>query len=104
MAHVAAYAVISRCKHPAQRQMCLAGFTDWESMTNEELAAREGEQNAAEDRYFDARGEFAGPQSRRIFCAGFQRGWDAAVARNRPALHQCRFPECACDSKVCGQD
>lgn len=44
-------------------------------------AIKEGERNDAEDKYFDARPEFDNKQDRRLFCDGFDRGYDRATAR-----------------------
>ena len=50
-------------------------------MNEQEIALREGAQNAAEASYFDARPQVDTPDVRRVFVAGFERGWRAAVSR-----------------------
>lgn len=52
-------------------------------MNEQDIAIREGEQNAAESTYFDNRPQIDTNDRRRVFSAGFQRGWDAAVAAER---------------------
>lgn len=42
-------------------------------------AIKQGERNEAEDKYFEARPEFDNKQDRRLFCDGFDRGYDAAT-------------------------
>jgi len=41
-------------------------------------AIKQGERNGAEDKYFEARPEFDNKQDRRLFCDGFDRGYEAA--------------------------
>lgn len=47
-------------------------------------AIKQGERNAAEDAYFEARPAQDNPTFRRLFCAGFDRGYDAAPQAQQP--------------------
>lgn len=43
-------------------------------------AVQEGMRNAAEDAYFDARPQLENDTARRLFCAGFDRGYAAGAS------------------------
>lgn len=43
-------------------------------------AIREGNEIAASDKYFSARPQIVSADRRKVFRAGFERGWDAARA------------------------
>lgn len=49
-------------------------------------AIMQGEQNTATDAYIEARQQLDNSHNRRIFEAGFERGWNAAMERINPAL------------------
>ena len=48
------------------------------AVTEEELSRMEYERNSAENAYFDARPQIDSGDRRRVFDAGFERGWKAA--------------------------
>ena len=52
-------------------------------MDEKELAIKEGEMIAAEDAYFECRSHIEKTLHRRIFDAGFNRGWDCQKAKLR---------------------
>lgn len=64
-------------------------------MNEKELAYREGAQNAAEADYFDNRPQLDGKDRRRVFEAGFQRGWDAAVPHHPFGIPEARIKQIA---------
>ena len=64
-------------------------------MTEREIALREGAQASAEEEYFDARPQIDGHDRRRVFGAGFQRGWDAAVPHYPMGIPEARIKEIA---------
>lgn len=48
-------------------------------MTEQEYAIRDAEEIHAENQYFEARVMIDCPKNRRIFEAGFNRGWDKKI-------------------------
>ena len=50
--------------------------------TEREHAIRQGHEIAASDGYFEARPQIDSNDRRKVFQAGFERGWDAAMAAN----------------------
>lgn len=59
-------------------------------MDEYELAVREGASNGAEDAFFKARPAMDCPPHRRVFQAGFYRGWEAAPKVSRDAIAHLR--------------
>lgn len=53
--------------------------------TEQEYAIRQGHEIAASDGYFEARPQIDSNDRRKVFQAGFERGWDAA--RKQGASH-----------------
>ena len=53
--------------------------------SEQEYAIRQGHEIAASDGYFDARPQIESKDRRKVFQAGFERGWDAA--RKQGANH-----------------
>lgn len=71
-------------------------------MNERDIALREGEQNAAEAAYFGARPYNDTEDRMRVFGAGFQRGWDAAVAAERERCAKVREALAASQSWLYG--
>lgn len=68
---------------PVQRPVRLGlDATKGNDVNEQEIAMREGAQNAAEAAYFDHRPQVDTLDRRRVFNAGFQRGWEAAAPRH----------------------
>ena len=51
--------------------------------TEQEHAIRQGHEIAASDSYFEARPQIDSNDRRKVFQAGFERGWDAARKQRR---------------------
>lgn len=64
-------------------------------MNEHDIALREGAQAAAEEAYFDPRPQVDTADRRRVFSAGFQRGWDAAVPQHPQGIPEERIREIA---------
>lgn len=64
-------------------------------MNEQDIALREGMQAGAEAEYFDARPHLDNNDRRRVFGAGFQRGWDAAVPHYPRGIPEARIKEIA---------
>ena len=75
--------IIARCVEKVQADSV---GRDADRLTSEqEYAIRQGHEIAASDGYFDARPQIESKDRRKVFQAGFERGWDAA--RKQGANH-----------------